>query len=44
LPDNPEEEHHVGAQLTAYLRRGSNLSSPTFTSKSSRSDSAPRSP
>ena len=44
LPDNPEEERRVGPQLTAYLRRGSNLSSPTFTSTSSRSDSAPRSP
>jgi len=31
LPANPEQEHHTGAQLTTYLRRGSDSSSPVFT-------------
>ena len=31
LPDNPLQEHSSGAELTAYLRRGSDSSTPTFT-------------
>jgi hypothetical protein len=31
LPANPEQEHHAGAQLTTYLRRGSDSVTPTFT-------------
>lgn len=31
LPANPGEEHACGRQLTAYLRRGSDATTPTFT-------------
>jgi hypothetical protein len=31
LPANPGEEHARGRQLTAYLRRGSDTTTPTFT-------------
>lgn len=31
LPPNPHEEHASGRQLTAYLRRGSDTTTPTFT-------------
>ncbi|MGH3195968.1 MAG: hypothetical protein ACRDOH_26320 [Streptosporangiaceae bacterium] len=31
LPANPAEEHAYGQQLTAYLRRGSDTTTPTFT-------------
>ena len=31
LPANPGEEHACGRQLTAYLRRGSDTTTPTFT-------------
>lgn len=30
LPANPEEEHRLGRQLTAYLQRGSDSSTPSF--------------
>jgi hypothetical protein len=31
LPANPKQEHHTGAQLTTYLRRGSDSTTPAFT-------------
>ena len=31
LPANPQQEHHAGTQLTTYLRRGSDSTTPTFT-------------
>jgi len=31
LPANPAEEREIGAQLTAYLWRGSDKSKPIFT-------------
>jgi hypothetical protein len=31
LPVNPQQEHHSGAQLTTYLRRGSDSTAPVFT-------------
>jgi len=31
LPANPSEEHTCGRQLTAYLQRGSDITTPTFT-------------
>jgi hypothetical protein len=31
LPANPKEEHSAGVQLTSYLRRGSDSTTPTFT-------------
>lgn len=31
LPVNPQQEHHAGTQLTIYLRRGSDSTTPTFT-------------
>lgn len=34
LPANPQEEHRSGAQLTTYLRRGSDSTTPAFTAGS----------